>query len=291
MQRRTFAVVASLVLATCLLAGCRLLNTTYPNPNRYKLAQWELADAVDDIDAIEIAYGSGALDLIAASGDAFTFNETASEEVRQDAKAYTWVEDKTLHVAYTTPNYDAMPEVFAKRLVIGVPKGISLKRLAVDASNTEVRLDELDANEVAVRTSSGTMQVRSSAKQVDLQASSGSIHADLRNCEHATAQTSSGDVDVSARDVENLVAEASAGTCSVDLQTVPKNTRAQTSAGDLHVRTPKNCDLYATVDTASGKFVTHVPFTQEGEDGYLLGKGKNRLTAQSGAGDTHIEYR
>ncbi len=271
------------------LTGCGFGWTTsyiYENGDKYTAGNREISDKIESID---LDYLSGDVTLTESDSDKFTILETSKKELSDVQRVHTWVDGGTLYVKYAASAKRIDMNFLGKKLVIGVPKGVSLSNLDMHISSGDV--DALcSADNVKVHASSGDIKldINGDCSSIDTHASSGDVDLKVGCVDKVNVSVSSGKISINGENIKDLNSKTSSGSSNYTLAKVPEVSSLRASSGDITISLPKDADLSADLDVSSGKVSYDLAFAKNG-DNYVAGSGANQMKVHTSSGDIRVK--
>lgn len=254
------------------LTGCAAQQYLYPDADQYVAGDREITDTID---AIEVDYIAGDINVTSGSTDIISVQETAKETLDDSLKVHTWVEGSTLHVRYCKSGVSMKLNNLGKfgrldkELTIIVPEGLELKTLGIDAAAGNVQCDVSKAQTCTIDTAAGDIDIN------------------METCGTLSIDSAAGNVNTTMGQVKDVSVDVAAGDCSLSFKTEPNSTRVDNAAGDITIELPKDSNQTVEVDMGLGDFKSDIPFTND-ENTYVIGNGQNTMSIDSGAGDVEL---
>lgn len=153
-------------------------------------------------------------------------------------------------------------------------ESVEADSVSIESSSGVLRFDELLATKITIKTSSGGATVESVAGDVVADLSSGSLSLDFRGRRgSARVRSSSGGVEILGLDGSANI-DVSSGNITVDFARLREDSRIEASSGDVRVTLPSNADLDLDLDSSSGRISVDFPVTVQGsmDDDELQGR-------------------
>jgi len=300
--------VAMIVAVIGCLSGCNFgwrINYIYQNGESYTAGDRVITEKIENID---IDYMSGNVKLIGTDAEVVSVKETSERQLSDKQKVHTWVDGTTLYIRYCASAKGLELNGLNKQLVIECPQNVKLGELKVDVSAGDVSCTKFEADNIDVYTSSGTMEVDCSAKEMELRAlsgniyltqhgesddievhaSSGNITVSLENVQMFHTFASAGNVKINAEFINEFESRISSGQGEYRLMQVPEKTEIFQSAGNMTMYLPEDADLTGDFHLSSGKLFYELAFAKNG-DKYVCGNGVNEMYVTSSSGDVDIK--
>ena len=287
------------------LTGCvNAINYTYQNADKYTAGDRTITDKIDKID---IDYLSGDIKFDATETDAVAIKETTNKTIDDKMKVHSWVNEGTLYVRFCTSGKRMDFTNIDKNLEITIPADTNLNELKVEISSGSFTGKGINADSVNVTASSGDIDVNGTAdkinlvassgdikltqkgdsSEVEMEASSGHVTADVENINKVDVTTSSGDVVFNGKKIKEVNATASSGEAKYTFDEAPGKSSFTSSSGDIKIYVPEKSDITVVSTHSSGEFDDELPFGKEGEK-YVCGSGTNKMDITTSSGDQKI---
>ncbi len=309
---KRFSVLTAAVMAASMTGMCScsfgFFNSasigTYKNADKYTAGDLETDEKIETVD---IEWASGYVDIVSAKGTKVTVKETCKDDLSDEEKVHTWVNDGVLYVKFCASG-ERVDSTSEKRVEITLPDGVELKKLSAEASSADMNADGISAKSVYMEASSGDVRFSGSAGgKFEAETSSGNIsfsgEADTISAEASSgevfieqsgesksisAETSSGDIEIKAGQTKKLNTESSSGDHSIRLEKTPAKTDIEASSGDVKLYLPEDAAFKAEIDTSSGEVSYELPLTKTGDESYTCGTSDNELNIETSSGDVEI---
>ncbi len=302
----TAAVFAAAAMGLCS-CSVGFMNTasigTYDNADKYTAGDLE---TTEKIEAVDIEWASGKVDITTGGSGSVTVKETAKTELSDKEKVHTWVNGGVLYVKFCKSG-EKVDGDSDKRVEITLPEGVVLDKLTAEASSADVKVNGVSAKTASFEASSGELEYYGNAGSIDFETSSGNIsfkgEADSISAEASSGEvtieqsgegsslsveTSSGDISVSANITGKFSTESSSGEHIIKLGSTPSSTRIESSSGDVKLTLPESAEFNATIDTSSGDVSYELPMQKTGDNSYTCGSSNNELGIETSSGDVKI---
>ena len=328
MNKSRLLTVSLLVVLILLAAGSwfafgKGTGILFANADQYTSGDTEITSPVD---ALEIDWTSGEVRIEHHAGTGIIVSETADAALSEDQKLRWWLDGATLRISYMKPGIN-LSFNFRKVLTVSLPEGTVLKAADIRATSADLILPGLDADEIRIETTSGSVDASTAANRLTVSstsgdlsirqdsgldsasfsATSGSISAALAGAREITADTSSGSIGISVSgSVKNIRLSSTSGRICPDLSYAEKAEFSSTSGGvsgkvasfsDLKIRSTAGSvtlqlsaepGFTCETDTASGDFSSDLALTKD-KDTYACGDGKAKCRIETTSGDIRIE--
>ena len=279
-------IVFAAALTICL-SGCSVkMNYKYDDSDKYVAGDREISGAIE---AVDIDYLSGDIDLTVGDSSVAVITETANKEIDEKLMVHSWLDGKTLRVRYCAAAKGLSINRLQKKLRIELPKDTKLSELNIDCSSGDIAAD-CSAADIDIEASSGEISLIQHGKSdaIELEASSGDVDAAVESADKMSIETSSGEIKLDAKKLGSLSSEASSGDTSYSFAAAPEEASIETSSGEVTIYLPEKSDITATIDTSSGDISYELPFSKEGSS-YVCGSGENKLAVETSSGDIAIK--
>ncbi|SEQ97098.1 Putative adhesin [Lachnospiraceae bacterium NE2001] len=276
--------IASISLIS--LTGCSFgFSYTYANANKYEAGDQTF---VEDIDTINIDYLSGDVKLTSGSKSKIFVKETANKNLDERHMVHTWVDGSTLYVKYCESTSNINFNNIDKELEVIIPEDLKLEDLKVEVSSADTDI-QCSAKNIEIEASSGDVTLTQSGDSdcIAIDTSSGKINATVENVETMKNEASSGNIKVAGDFIKDLTSSTSSGNAEYSLKTAPESSDISASSGTVNVNVPADSDLKASFDVSSGEISYELPFTKD-DNSYVCGKGTNKMSIETSSGDINI---
>lgn len=224
-----------------------------------------------DVDAIEVFWLSGVVDLEKGYGTVLTATESVEDVVEgertEEERLHHWIDGHTLYIHFSGSDYQIASERSQKHLMLKIPADVDL---TVNAASAKVRIHKLTVNDLQISSTSGNLiSDILTAENIILNTDSGDIRIDDSEAREITINTTSGEVGL-----ENV-------TCG--------STRITSDSGNIQVKLPKDTGVTLDFQTESGSLSYSTPFIDI--DGLrIIGNGAYMLSVETVSGKMKIGY-
>ncbi len=302
----------------------RLTGFSYANADKYTAGNAEISDPVENLD---IDWTSGQINIEYHTGSGVTVSETSPKPLAEEHKLRWWLDGKTLRIRYIK---DGITLTFGldKTLTVSLPRGTTLKKAEISATSADISTDNLLADEIVFDTTSGDLNVYTSAKKltagstsgditiqqrldldsVNVSSTSGFIGLTLGNAKNVDVGSTSGAIRVTASgSIGNIRLDSTSGSITPDLQDVEKADFSSTSgditatlasftdlnvdatSGDVSLKLTETTGFTLDLDARPKKLRTTLPMAVKDEGKYVFGDGSARLRVSTTSGGIRIE--
>ncbi|MBR5405036.1 MAG: DUF4097 family beta strand repeat protein [Oscillospiraceae bacterium] len=300
---------AFLGAALFCLSGCSARFITAGTGVKYKNAEKYTAgdcEITGKIDALDIDWPSGSVEVKVSDGDTVTVKETTKADLEDDLKVHSWADGSVLRVRFckSGTNYRKSE---SKTLEITVPEGTLFETVTADTASAELTCTGLKAKTVDLDAASGTLRYTGTAdtfradaasgnvvfsgeaRVIKTDTASGNVTVDLtgRN-ESISADTASGKMNISAEQPGKISADSASGDQSFRLNAVPQEMNLDSASGDVCIYLPEDAGFTADISTASGTVQSEMPLTKSGNGTYTCGSGGSKIEVDTASGDVSI---
>lgn len=278
----------------------RLIGDSYPNAEKYQTGAFTCP--ADEINAVEVYWRSGEVEIIESDSGELRATESGGE-LPEDTAMHYLLDDGVLKIRFCASGAEIRVNPVDKHLRLEIPEGISL---AVHTTSALTKADTLNQNEVLIAAHSGKTELGAvTADTVDLSSSSGTIRADSVSARTLTCSASSGSVDLGTVSVGALDCRTSSGDVTADDVTAATLCITATSGHvdavitdvpsvDIHTSSGK-VDLTLSEGGAeilftsrSGTLHTGQSCEREGNL-YRFGNGESSITVDTSSGNLKIQ--
>lgn len=281
--------------------GGRITVDVYENAEQYDAGDFTYSAA--DVDAVEISWRSGNVELVESEKDTLSVSESGNT-LSTDEQLHYWLNDRTLYIQFGASGLHANIDSRDKHLTLELPKGIEV---SVRVTSAGVSAEALEQESVFISSHSGSLELGTIiADEVDLSSSSGNQNVSNVTADVLEMAASSGDLRV---ETAEITGEAVCDTTSGDitLGTLEAGEAdMETTSGYIDVKTLRCMEINmgstsgwmriglpegrgATVDftTQSGKLKGDISWERVG-DLYVFGDRACSITAETTSGDLEI---
>ncbi|MBR2667800.1 MAG: DUF4097 family beta strand repeat protein [Oscillospiraceae bacterium] len=328
MKKLFLRILPAAVLCAVLGAGlCGCGNLPSPDTGDADDRDWSIGNTSisDPVENLAVKWVDGTVTVGCHDGDDILVEETCNKPLTEETTLHWRLDGTTLHVEYGTPGPRVSLTSLNKQLTVLLPKSCALGSAAVSVSSGDVFLEDLQADQLALSASSGsvsaacqadsvaisassgditveckaktvsistssgfiTLAQKGAAESVSLDTSSGDITAVLDRAARLEADTSSGFIDVTAADLEDASFHSSSGSMTLRSGTCPRKLTVDTSSGDVTVAVPDTPGFTARIDTSSGDFDSGIALSKNG-DTYSCGDGSGSFQIDTSSGNVKL---
>lgn len=307
MMRRASVLLAIVLLL--LLAGCgnnsvQIFNDIkgepYANSNLYTAGNFTYSAA--DIDAIELCWRVGEIELVESDNDTLSVTESG-DELDLDTQMYHYLDGRILRIQFCRSGSSIHVKSADKALTVTIPKGIDL---SIYNTAADIHAETLEQKSVFISSHSGNLDCGTlAAGAVDLSSSSGNIQVEHLTGDSLELETTSGKVELGEADVTgDLSCVSVSGNLTFDslkaaslaIDTTSANvdigkldcpcTNINSTSGKLKLALPENGAKLNFV-TVSGDLKTALPYETVG-DLRVFGDGGSEIGAVTISGDLEL---
>ena len=323
--------VLSILLAVCLvvLAVCAFLifgngfRLNYANASEYTAGEAALTDAPANLD---IDWIDGSVDIRFHAEPTVLIAETSTKNIPEDLALRWWMDGSTLRIRYAKAGVALWNQNLNKRLTLTLPEGTVLGDVAVHGTSSDVSIAQMQADSLALETTSGDIRAEAAAVRLTASSTSGSIQGTIAGAVSVTATATSGGIGLTLTgDAESVNLSSTSGNVSLHLDEADAVTisttsggislealsadRVQTSStsgsvtlglgafGDLEVgttsgsvaaRLPQLPGFSGEITTTSGAIRTGLPLTKDGSK-WSCGDGSARISIHTTSGSVQLD--
>ena len=260
---------------------------TYQHSDRYTAGGGSLdAGAVN---AIDIDWVSGSIEVTAYQGNTVTFSETAKRTLSEKDQLHYYLDNGTLRIRFCGPTRRGfVSRQNNKSLSLLVPEGLLLDALDVETVSASVDVSGVDAHEIDIENISGSTTLSSvHGNALDFETVSGSLQAELSEFARLDAESVSGRLRA-----EGTFRAVSLSTVSGSVQVAPggfvERIDAESISGSITVILPPDiAGFTANVDSVSGSLSCDFP-AKTFKNGSVYGDGSAMLDFESVSGSVAI---
>ena len=262
----------AVVLVGVLISGIALKN--YQMPGIVVRKSFDAPEVsgnrfnAGEIDRLKIQWAVGSIVLVPFEGDEITVTE---ELLGADKAMVLKKSGSTLYVQYCEGAVGlsfGSNNNLKKNLYITVPQDWVCKELEIDAASASVQAELLTIEELASSTASGT-------------------HT-FRDCtvEKLKMETVSGDLNFTGS-LDKLDFSGVSAQADITLTNQPKSIKLESVSGDLNLTLPEGCGFTLDKDTVSGRFTSEFETTEK--NGKIVhGDGKCEIEVEGVSSSAHI---
>lgn len=296
MKKTFLTLFAIFAVALCALGLTACKSVTIGGIYTYSNAQLYTAGggSAEGVNAIDIDWVSGSVNIQTADVDAVVFSEETSET--DDEYQMRWyVVGGVLNIKYIKSG-SVVKNLMNKVLTVTVPANGSFTKIEVENVSGGVAIDGISADEIDVEAVSGSITVENVVcNELDLDTVSGSDTVSSTRAVSANIESTSGSVSVTDCDVteleldstsgvvnvENVVSlrsleiETTSGRISVDLDAPAPNTEIDTTSGKVDLTFGENAAFNLVYRTVSGTISNEFSATAVGGAFTVNGGGAN----------------
>lgn len=289
---------ASIVVAAMMLGLCGCSNSDievlditktnylYDNGDKYEAGD---RDITEKIESINIAYMSGEVVMTETDADVVSIKETSPKELDDKRKVHTWVDGSTLYVRYCASARGLELNNLDKKLTIDIPKNIELSDVKLELSSGDADIS-CSAKNYDLNASSGGINLtqRGDSDSINMEVTSGGISVNYESADKINVSASSGSIYLKGNSVNDFKSEVTSGNGDYTFNQLPKGASLSASSGNINIYIPKDADLTLTAKKSSGDMSTEHAFTKDG-DTYVSGSGTNKMNVSVTSGDIMIK--
>lgn len=314
-----------LLVVLCLsLCGCGITMSSaqYPDADKYLVGSFTYhAGAVE---AVEINWTSGRVEFKESDQAELTVTET-TEGLKEEEQMRWWLDGKTLRIQYWKSGYSGTLVNKEKRVIVELPRDISLKahvtsgaiqagdhRLldaALEATSGSIQVGALNAGEAKISMTSGSVQTgpvrvekqfsvsatsgditleNVMANSVSLQCTSGKIKAGPIDAPMFKIESTSGDVRLDALKADNAAIQTTSGEITLGIYQCGKADVTSTS-GDVDLTLLHGSGATVDFRTNSGRFNGKKDDTKRYHE--VIGDGAAIVTVSTTSGDLKLKEK
>lgn len=261
-------------------------NYIYDNGDKYEAGD---RDITEKIESINIAYMSGEVVMTETDADVVSIKETSPKELDDKRKVHTWVDGSTLYVRYCASARGLELNNLDKKLTIDIPKNIELSDVKLEISSGDADIS-CSAKNYDLNASSGGINLtqRGDSDSINMEVTSGGISVNYESVDKINVSASSGSIYLKGNSVNDFKSEVTSGNGDYTFNQLPKGASLSASSGNINIYIPKDADLTLTAKKSSGDMSTEHAFTKDG-DTYVSGSGTNKMNVSVTSGDIMIK--
>lgn len=220
-----------------------------------------------EVQSLYIDWVDGSIQIQRDSGSTLRYTVTGSNA---DAATYS-LKDGALSINCAKSGLFGLGDKHGKNLTITIPENWVADNISVSAVSAPVQAEGLHARELHTDTISGTIELSDiQAEKLALSSTSARI-------------TCSG----TAR---NVTLDTVSGDCTLELTKTAEKIRMNSVSGNLEIVLPKKAGFTLDLDTVSGKFRSDFVFRTK-DSGYTSGDGGCTINAGTVSGGVNIRQR
>lgn len=248
-MKKIFLIAAAGALCV-LLSGCGIVgrfNEMFGRKN-YIVDTFEYSAA--DIDAVEIEWASGSVNIVESDAASLTVTETHSS-LSEAQKMSCSIDGRTLKIKFCKSGYVGMFISKTKLLTVEIPRGVSVY---AESSSAEIALEAERPADVELHTASGGITAGDfSTESVYINSASGGVSlGKVYSAASIEVYTASGEISADALSAkENVYAESTSGSISVGTLEAAGEASFDNASGGVKVSRVSAPELY--IQTASGR--------------------------------------
>lgn len=310
-MKKYISIMISTATVLLLLSGCGMSTVQifndikgepYTNADKYTAGDFTYDSA--DVDAIELCWRVGKVELVEGDGDTLSVSENG-QELDLDTQMYHYLDGRTLRIQFCRSGSNVHVSNSDKHLRLELPKEIDL---SIYNTAADIHAETLEQKSVFISSHSGNFDCGTLiADSVDLSSSSGNIQADWITGDSLALATSSGKVEVgntvlsgplSCTSVSGNVTlgeinarelAVSTTSANVDVQTVfhCPSMGVTTTSGKLSVALPEDGGRVSFA-TVSGELKTALPYETVG-DLRVFGDGGCEINVVTTSGNLELK--
>jgi len=313
-MKKLFTVILSGILGVSLISA--LSACSFRNLNSADMSKYNVGNAVitDKVEALDIEWASGAVEIVTGSGSEVVIEESYSGSIPDEKKMHWYLDGTTLKIIYDTSlDFFTLVSSSSKTLTVTLPADLLLNKAEISVASADVKADALRCRKADLDTASGNINVTfpDTVDSADIDVASGDMNVrfggdigslkvdaasgDLKA--DVSGNLGSFDFDAASGSLElNAAGTAGSGSVSTASGTVDLSFAGiddldiDTASGNVTLHVPENASLAIDIDTASGDFNYDIPFVKNG-DAYILGSGDGDVNIDTASGDIEILKR
>ena len=272
---KTVYVFLAAVLLVLSLSGCGFWNHAgfiYADADKYTVGGGELGDKIE---AVEVDWIAGKVEVTTDKGSLVRFSETASRAISQAETMRYWLDGTTLHIKYYKSGL-IEPKYLSKTLTLSLPEGLSLSDLNVNTVSADAFTTDTAAQNIRITTVSGRIDAADvTANSLMLDTVSGNIKGTLQGqTDTLSANSVSGAIELSADTVQDFEVDTTSGEVNLSFGNTPKTGKVNTVSGAVTLAVPADAGFTLKYSTVSGKFESSLPSTSQ-DNSYVFGTGSD----------------
>ncbi len=298
MKKKTSAwirLITASVLALCLLFvlifGIRRDSLGFSFPFGFSSYHYDNADKYQagnasipaegengfNLRELDVNWIDGSIHILPYDGGTIEVSETSSSSLDDDARLHYYTDrDGRLKIQYRKSSgwiFGFGPfRKYNKQLEIKIPRSQmkNLDDLSIDTVSSEINLDQIEARECSIDTTSGNTTCTGNTETFEIDNVSGDIHL-LGNHQKIDCDTVSGNL-------------------TLDAESTPASINADSVSGDLTLTLPAESGFRMSEDSVSGDLICNFE-TQKKGDVLICGTGDSEYNFDTVSGDVTIQKR
>lgn len=310
-RTKAFRLIPIALLLVCL-TGCGMQVFPFSSGNNITVDTYENAEKYDagdftysaaDVDAIEISWRSGNVELVESGKDTLSVSESGNT-LSTDEQLHYWLNDRTLYIQFGASGLHADIDSRDKHLTLELPKGIKVsvkvtsagvcaemleqESVFIASMSGNLELEEIVAAEVDLSSSSGRQNVKSvTANALRMASSSGNLRVESAEVTgEAVCDTTSGDITLDILEAGEADMETTSG--YIDVKTLRcAEINMRSTSGWMRIGLPEGKGAAVDFITQSGRLLGDISWERVG-DLYVFGDRTYSITAETTSGDLEI---
>ena len=290
MSRRNMLKTVSLICGLVLLAAVALgvgkvigyTGYRYDNASKYTAGNTELSGKVKNLD---VDWTGGTVTIARHRENTVLVSDTSDKEISPDKELRWWLDGETLRIRYAksgllTTGLFPSPK---KDLTITLPEELALDHVSIDATSARIDIPSLQADELSIDITSGSIEALADVRMASLEATSGEIFFETMNdADEISAEITSGLISLNTGYVKKVKADATSGDIRFAADGVDE-LKINVTSGNVVAALPQDFGFTAKLDTTSGRINYDLPLKKEG-GAYVCGDGKASLSVDTTSG-------
>ena len=297
---KLIAVILASILAGGLLSSCTtrsgsglgLSSYHYDDAGKYNMGGDTLFMTEKAVNALEIDWISGEVEIIYHPEDTIIFSETANQELDEDMTMRYWLDGNTLRIKFAKAG-DWKFNNIQKSLTVYLPEKLTLNELEIDTTSAGVIAQGIRAMNVEIDTVSGGIDISEAVVSDSFSAdtTSGQIVAMFaESLSELEIGTVSGGVQVSVSKLTEFDIDSTSGAINLSAESAPKSGEISTVSGSVELILPETAEFTAGISTVSGQIESEIPLNKDGKY-YICGSGACRYEIDTTSGNISFRLR
>ena len=278
-MKKVFLIAAAGTLCA-LLSGCGIVGRFYDMFERknYTVDTFEYSAA--DIDAVEIDWASGSVNIVESDSASLTVTEALSS-TSEAHKMYCSIDGRTLKIKFCKSGKAGIFLPRMKLLTVEVPRGVSVN---AESASAEITLEAESLASVELHSASGGISAGDfSAESVYTDSASGEVSLG-KVCSAGSIEvyTASGEISADVLSAkESISAESTSGSISIGTLEAMKGASLDNASGGVKINRISAPKLY--IQTASGRIQAGLASCEDAEMSSGSGSVRIELLEDLGA--------
>ena len=282
--------------ALCAFSGCILGKSgpdfgfgsgfIYDHAKQYTAGDAKIDDKVQ---AIDLDWVSGNVNVIPSPDDTVTISEITDGTLPEEQRVHWWLDGTTLRIKFCASGLKLRFHYGKKALTVAVPESLQLSDIHIDSASADVQVSTAKVNDIHVDTASGDVTIENclEVQNVRISTASGKQTVIIPTAETAQFGTASGSISIRADSIKTLKTNTASGDVRCELQKAPDDCSMETSSGKVTVGLPEDIGFTLKLGTASGRLESDFALKKSGST-FICGDASSRMKINTASGDIRL---